>query len=56
MVPYRWTIADPRSGREDMSVGTVVVAHQVGWRRGPGKNVSVICQASLSFSKYPDEW
>ena len=29
--------SDP--GGEDISVGTVVVAHQVGWRRGPGKRL-----------------
>jgi hypothetical protein len=29
----------PHPRREDMSVGTVVVAHQVGWRRGPGKRL-----------------
>src|SRR6185312_11710422 len=34
------SIADthrPHPRREDASVGTVVVAHQIGWRRGPGK-------------------
>jgi len=29
----------PHPRREDMSVGAVVVAHQVGWRRGPGKRL-----------------
>src|SRR6476646_2222857 len=34
------SIADthrPHPRREDVSIGAVVVAHQVGWRRGPGE-------------------
>ena len=37
----------PHRRREDMSVGTAVVAHQVGWRRGPRKRLDNLTGRNL---------
>ena len=46
------SIADthrPHPRREDVSIGAVVVAHQIGWRRGPGECLGDLPSQPLSW-------